>query len=110
MKVHIIKIKTVYDYMSEHKNSKDFFDIWRILITNADWNKPQDIIKTFGSADILGNGSDRVVFNIGGNRFRMICSYYFGQNRIHLYVNWLGTHAEYDKICNVNLQYTINKY
>jgi len=84
--------------------------IWLKFIEKADWNSPKDMIDTFGNADILGNGTERIVFNIGGNRYRMICSYYFGNKNIHLYINWIGTHAEYNKICDANLQYTINKY
>jgi mRNA interferase HigB len=33
----------------------------------ADWNEPGDISETFRSADLLGNGSNRVVFDIAGN-------------------------------------------
>jgi mRNA interferase HigB len=61
MKVHLIKLKTIQDYINENKNCSQYFEIWVNLISNADWEKPQDIVSTFGSADILGNGSDRVV-------------------------------------------------
>ncbi len=110
MKVHVIKLKTIQDYINENKNSSPYFNIWVSLISNADWEKPRDIVCTFGSADILGNGSERVVFNIGRNKYRMICTYYFGLKNVHLYINWLGTHKEYDKVCGENLQYKIDKY
>jgi len=29
---------------------------------------------------------------------------------IHFFVTWIGTHAEYTKICNQGMQYTIEKY
>lgn len=74
------------------------------------WKHQKDIIVAFGNADILGRGSNRVVFNIGGNKYRMICSYYFGNKNVHLYINWIGRHSEYDKICDKNLQYVISKY
>ncbi len=110
MKVHVIKLKTIQDYTDDHKHSFVHFGVWVRMISHADWEKPQDMVSTFGSADILGNKSERVVFNIGGNKFRMICSYYFGQRNVHLYINWIGTHAEYDKICSENLQYKIDNY
>lgn len=110
MKVHVIKLKTIQDFINENKRSSLYFKIWVSLISQADWEKPQDIVMTFGSADILGNGSERVVFNIGRNKYRMICSYYFGLKNVHLYINWLGTHTEYDKVCRENLQYKIDKY
>jgi len=110
MKVHVIKLKTIYDFTNQNSGSKVGFNIWVKIIRGAEWKIPSNIIDTFGSADILGNGTDRVVFNIGVNKYRMICSYYFGKSNIHLYINWIGTHAEYDKICANNLQYNIQKY
>jgi len=48
----------------------------------------------FRSADILPN--DRVVFNIGGNKYRIIAAVHYRGQRI--FVRFIGTHAEYDKI------------
>jgi mRNA interferase HigB len=48
------------------------FKLWLTFLKLADWKEPGDITKTFGSADLLGNGSDRVVFDIAGNNYRMI--------------------------------------
>ncbi len=76
----------------------------------ADWAEPGDFTETFGSADLLGNGSDRVVFDIAGNNYRMICKYHFGAARVHLYIKWIGTHAEYTTLCDDKKQYTVNNY
>ncbi|MCF6341439.1 MAG: type II toxin-antitoxin system HigB family toxin [Bacteroidales bacterium] len=94
--------------MSENTQSKVGFRIWLSIIKRAEWNEPGDIIATFSSADILGNGSQRVVFNIGGNKYRMICKYHFGEIRVHLFVKWIGTHAAYTKLCNAGKQYAVN--
>lgn len=110
MKVHVIKLKTIQKYYTRNTNSKRSFNLWIKFIEKADWKTPKSIIDTFGNADILGNGTERVVFNIGGNKYRMICSYYFGKKNVHLYINWIGTHAEYTEICDDNHQYKINKY
>lgn len=48
----------------------------------------------FGSADILRNG--RVVFDIGGNKYRLVAAVHYRGQRI--YVRFIGTHKEYDKI------------
>lgn len=76
----------------------------------ADWTEPGDITETFRLADLLGNGSDRVVFDIAGNNYRMICKYHFGATRVHLYIKWIGTHAEYTQLCDDNKQYSVNSY
>ncbi|MGZ5281070.1 MAG: type II toxin-antitoxin system HigB family toxin [Bacteroidia bacterium] len=110
MKVHLVKKQTIEDFVKNHARSKSSFTIWLGVLKFADWNEPEDIKKTYRSADLLGNGSNRVVFDIGGNNYRMICKYVFGAKEIHLFVCWIGTHAEYDKICANNLQYTISDY
>lgn len=63
---------------------------------------------TFRTVDFLGKGSARVVFDIGGNNYRMICKYAFGGRQVHLFVCWMGTHAAYDKLCNNNEQFTVS--
>ena len=110
MKVHLIKIQTIEDYIRKNSQSKVPFNIWLSVIKFVDWNEPNDIISTFKSADILGKGTERVVFNIGGNKYRLICSYHFGKKNVHLFIKWIGTHAEYTRLCNERKQYEINNY
>lgn len=102
MKVHLIKKKSIFDYIEDNPRSRTGFNIWLNLIKYADWNEPTDIINTFGSADVLGKSSDRVIFNICGNKYRIICSYYFSRKSVHLFVKWIGTHADYDELCRKN--------
>jgi mRNA interferase HigB len=67
MRVHLIKKQTIEDYIVGHAPGKNSFEIWLTGIKYTDWEKPEDIRQTFGSADLLGNRSNRAVFNIGGN-------------------------------------------
>lgn len=110
MKVHLIKRQTIEDFAKENVQSRRSFEDWLEKIRYANWKLPIDIQATFGSADLLGNSSGRVVFDIGGNNYRMICKYVFGEKQVHLFVCWIGTHADYDKLCNKNEQYTVNIY
>ena len=110
MKIHLIKKQTIEDFIKKNAQSKVSFEIWFSIIKISDWEEPNDIISTFRSADILGNSSERAVFNIGGNKYRMICQYHFGANKVHLFVKWIGTHAEYTKLCNERRQYYVNDY
>lgn len=110
IKVHLIRKETLEGFAFKNANSRvplvEF--IWKVK--NADWQVPADMKATFKNLDFLGNDSNRVIFNIGGNSFRMICKYAFGLRQVHLFICWLGTHAEYDKICNKNEQYLISNY
>lgn len=110
MKVHLIKRQTIEAYAIGNAGSRISLLAWLNVLKYADWETPEDIQSTFGSADLLLNGSDRVVFDIAGNRYRMICKYVFGQKQVHLFVCWLGTHAEYDKLCAKGAQYYMNEY
>ncbi len=65
MKVHLIKKQTIEGYILRNARSRASFEIWLSIIKRVDWHEPNEIISTFNCADILGKGSDRVVFNIG---------------------------------------------
>ncbi len=105
MKIHLIKKQTIEDYIKNNARSKASFEIWFSILKRAQWIEPNDIVSTFNSVDILGRSSNRVIFNIGGNNYRMICRYHFGTINVHLFVKWIGTHAEYTKLCNDQKQY-----
>lgn len=110
MRVNLIKKQTIRNYVLKNAISKTSFEDWLSKIKVADWEKPGDIKSTFNSADLLGKNSHRVVFDVGGNNYRMICKYAFGENEVHLFIFWIGTHAQYDALCGRKEQYTVSIY
>jgi mRNA interferase HigB len=110
MKVHLIKKKSIEDFVTGNAKSRLPCDDWLNKLKYADWAQPEHIKATFGSADLLGNGTSRVVFNIGGNNYRLIAKYIFGQKHVHLFVCWIGTHSDYTALCKNNGQYTVNQF
>jgi mRNA interferase HigB len=110
VRVNLIKQSTIIEYYQAQTGSKASFVKWLNMLKYADWKIPADIKNTYSSADLLGNGSNRVVFDIAGNSHRMICKYQFGDKNINLYVCWIGTHSSYTFICTKKQQYTINIY
>jgi mRNA interferase HigB len=72
---------------------------WFNKITDKDrvFQKPSDVIAEFAKADFVGNG--RIVFNIAHNKYRLIVLFVF-QTQI-CYVRFVGTHAEYDRINDI---------
>lgn len=110
MKVHLIKKQTLQDFAQTNPTAKTPLEDWFNKLRFADWELPGDIKRTYNTADLLGKSSNRVIFDIGGNNYRMICKYLFGATQVHLFVCWIGTHAAYDKICKQGDQYTINIY
>jgi mRNA interferase HigB len=110
MRVHLIKKQTIEKYAEANAQSRIPLKHWLNAIKIVDWTAASDIQATFGTADLLGNGTTRVVFNIGGNNYRLICKYIFGKTKVHLFICWVGTHTEYDKLCKDEKQYAINIY
>lgn len=77
-----------------HADSEQPLKSWHKEAKAAEWLGPADIMIRFPSADILpGN---RVVFNIKGNTCRIIVRIHY--NRQIVFIRFVGTHAEYDKV------------
>jgi len=114
VRVNLIKEKTVFDFAKEHATSVNAFTRWVEIIKKADVGKPQDFVNLFGrkNVDLLGNNSDRICFDVGGNNYRIICSYYFNDTieTATLFVKWIGTHAEYDALNDQDRQYIVDKF
>jgi mRNA interferase HigB len=110
MKIRLVTQQSIEEFIEQNANSLNGFRTWLTLLNSANWEEPSDMKETYKSADLLGNGTNRVIFNIGGNNYRMICKYQFGATQVHLFIKWIGTHSDYTKLCKNNKQYTISTY
>jgi mRNA interferase HigB len=92
--MYVIKKKTLADFWQKHADAAFPLIAWFKEANAADWKQPQEIRDRYRSADFLpGN---RVVFNIGGNKYRLVVKIAYKPGLI--YIRFVGTHAEYDKI------------
>ncbi|MDQ2862658.1 MAG: type II toxin-antitoxin system HigB family toxin [Bacteroidota bacterium] len=57
--------------------------------------------QVFNSVDYVGN--DRYVFNIAGNKYRLIAMIHFNIRTV--YILFAGTHGEYDRVDAKNISY-----
>lgn len=55
MKVHLIKWKSVEDFIAGHARSKVSFERFKESVKSADWGSINDVQQTFGSADLINN-------------------------------------------------------
>jgi len=106
----LVKRQTIEEYLKGNARSRSSFRLWLSALKETDWDIPEDILKTFGSTDLLGKGTDRAVFDLGGNNYRMICHFVFGEKQVHLFICWIGTHSEYSKLCKQNKQFSVSIY
>ena len=77
-----------------YMDSKAALESWHSEALKAEWGSPQDIKAQFRNASILK--SNRVVFNIAGNKYRLVVAIDYG--RQVCFVKFIGTHKQYDKI------------
>ncbi len=76
---------------------------WYDTVAAADWANMADVRMQYNSVDYVGN--DRFVFNIRGNRYRLIVTILFGIRTV--YIKFVGTHAAYDKIDAKTIEYKL---
>ena len=97
--MRIIARSTLKLFWIKYTDAEQPLKAWFEIIKASIWEKPNDIKEVFRSADVLSN--NRVVFNIKGNKYRLIVSVRYDLKIV--YVRFIGTHAEYDKIDAVNI-------
>jgi len=97
--MRIITYKTIKQYIELHADVKLALDEWYIKTEQSHWNNFTDMKQTFNSVDNVGN--KRYVFNIKGNSYRVIAIVLFVPKIV--YVRFIGTHAEYNKIKDCSL-------
>lgn len=79
---------------AEHADAEQPLKAWFREAANADWTSPAAIkAAAFGNASIVGN--NRVVFNIGGNKYRLVVRVNYPYRVI--YIRFVGTHTQYDR-------------
>ena len=83
--MRIFTEQAIKEYAERHPESKVALQDWVQKVKKSEWSCFADVKKTFNSVDNVGN--QRYVFNVKGNDFRLV-----------VYVRFIGTHKEYDRI------------
>ena len=94
--MRIISVGTLKAFweVPAHRDAEQPLRTWVRVVRAAWWDDPLAIKRMFNSADLIGDG--RVVFDIGGNKYRLITWVNFQYGVV--YVRFIGTHREYDGI------------
>jgi mRNA interferase HigB len=91
---NIINRKTLLAYCNEYPAARNALLEWYHELLKSDFSSFQDLKSKYGNASIVGD--DRVVFNVLGNKYRLVVRMVFLYKTIQ--IKWFGTHSEYDKI------------
>ena len=82
------------DFWAQYPDAEQPLKSWYEIARKASWGSPQGIKAQYKSASIIGDG--RVVFNIAGNKYRLVVWINFAFHTI--YIRFVGTHKAYDAI------------
>ncbi len=93
--MRIFNRSTLVAFWSQHPDAEAPLRLWFSIVERASWTGPADVRAVFGSADFLKQ--NRVIFDVKGNSYRLIAQIKYGPLFL-VYVRFIGTHAEYDKI------------
>ncbi len=83
-------------FIGKHRDARSAILRWLKEVEHSRWGRFAELKKTFGSADMFsGNNKNYVIFNIGGNKYRLAAAVNF-KGGIAV-VEMVMTHAEYSK-------------
>jgi mRNA interferase HigB len=85
---------------------KDHLDAWYAEAAKVAWKNSAELKAQYRSASIVS--SERVVFNIKGNEYRLIVAINYHYQV--LLILWVGTHKEYDQIDVGKVEYDKRRY
>jgi mRNA interferase HigB len=92
--MRIIARSTLREFWKVHAEAEPALRAWIDDVALADWQSPGDIKRIYANASIIAN--NRIVFNIKGNKYRLIVHIRYEISII--FIRFIGTHSEYDTI------------
>ncbi len=92
--MRIFNRSAILFYAKRHADARDDLLAWFAEAEKAVWKSPAGIRRQFPRASVVANG--RIVFDIGGNRYRLIVS--FNYEHAAGYIKFFGSHAQYDRV------------
>jgi len=92
--MRVIAVKTLKLYAQTKKEAKQSLFTWYNEAYKASWKNHNELKVQIKNASVIGD--KRVVFNIHGNKYRLIV--YIEYRLQIIFIVWIGTHKEYDAI------------
>ena len=91
--MRIISRKALREFGKRHADAQAPLDAWYRIVKGRDYDSPHELRQEFPTASFLG--AYRTVFNIGGNKYRLVVDMRYDLGRV--YIREVLTHAEYDR-------------
>jgi mRNA interferase HigB len=92
--MRVLAKRILREFWGKHPDSEQQLKSWYKEAVKADWKNPAEIKAEYSKASILKSG--RVVFNICGNKYRLIVE--INYLRKWVFIRFIGTHKDYDSV------------
>ncbi|MBV9569690.1 MAG: type II toxin-antitoxin system HigB family toxin [Alphaproteobacteria bacterium] len=105
--MRIIARSTLHAFVDSLAGLKDWravkaaLDAWFQEAKRARWRSMADVKRHYATASVIT--SDRAVFNIKGNSYRLVVAIDF--EKAMVWIKWIGSHKAYDKIDVAKVQH-----
>ena len=90
--MHVISKKALREFWEKYPDSETPLRRWFKIVTKHSFRSLAQLHEIFPTADLV---EDFIVFNIGGNKYRLVVTIHF--NRGKIYIRQVLTHGEYDR-------------
>ena len=92
--MRIISRKILKEFWEQHPDSQQQLQAWYEDVKKSTWKTSIDIKNVYRNVSFVAN--NRLVFNIKGNKYRLVVAIQYNYGIV--YIRFIGTHQEYDKI------------
>ena len=89
--MHVISYKYIREFVEEYPDSLVKLGRWYKWMKKGRYSNLNELKNKYSDVEYIGN--DRYVFNIGGNKYRIVALINFKAQRT--YIRFIGTHAKY---------------
>lgn len=98
---NIVSLRTLKVFWEnpDYSDSQEQLKAWYHEAKTAEWRSPNEVKQQYRNASIVGN--NRVVFNICGNKYRLVVKINYEAQWI--FIRFIGTHKQYDAIDVINV-------
>jgi mRNA interferase HigB len=95
--MRVIKPSRIHGFGKAFPDAESSLRAWLMVVRRSDWQSLTDVRDTYPSADAVKVSSGRtvMVFNIGGNKYRLIVATHYSTAK--MYILRFLMHGEYDK-------------
>jgi len=92
--MRVIARNTLVGFWSKHPDARVALERWYSLVKAAHWTSTEDVQRAAPKSKVLNR--ERVRFEVAGGNYRLVAAFDFGRQVV--FVKFVGTHAEYDRI------------